>query len=310
MEKVVSSVLEENLQQMKLLFGADATLKIHRFQPMAVSGIRCAICFLDGLVDSIRINESIIQPVSTLVQGPAKGISLIDFLQTQVLQVNEIQKETRMDKLLHAMLYGDTLLFAEGCACGLILGSKGFAKRGISEPAGETYLKGPREGFLEPLMLNLAMLRRRLRTPDLRMEFFILGESTKTDCCLCYLLPQVDRVALSQLKKRLSSIVIDGVLDSNYVSELIRDQRFSPFRTTGSTERPDVVETGVEIPTKVTEERSKNYTVGVYEGGGYRSKGIYRPVDVCRMRNNTAERFCPVCERSLERVIMHQTTEK
>lgn len=72
----------------------------------------------------------------------------------------------------------------------------------------------------------------------------------------------------------------------------------------------DMVETGVEIPTKVTEERSKNYTVGVYEGGGYRSKGIYRPVDVCRMRNNTAERFCPVCERSLERVIMHQTTEK
>ena len=241
MERVVSSVLEENLQQMKLLFGEDATLKIHRFQPMAVSGIRCAICFLDGLVDSIRINESIIQPVSTLVQGPAKGISLIDFLQTQVLQVNEIQKETRMDKLLHAMLYGDTLLFVEGCACGLILGSKGFAKRGISEPAGETYLKGPREGFLEPLMLNLAMLRRRLRTPDLRMEFFILGESTKTDCCLCYLVPQVDRVALSQLKKRLSSIVIDGVLDSNYVSELIRDQRFSPFRTTGSTERPDVV---------------------------------------------------------------------
>ena len=71
----------------------------------------------------------------------------------------------------------------------------------------------------------------------------------------------------------------------------------------------DMVEKGVEIPTKVTEERSKNYTVGVYEGGGYRAKGIYRPVDVCRMRNNTAERFCPVCERAIERVILHQTIE-
>ena len=72
----------------------------------------------------------------------------------------------------------------------------------------------------------------------------------------------------------------------------------------------DMVEKGIEIPTKVTEERSKNYTVGVYEGGGYRAKGIYRPVDVCRMRNNTAERFCPVCERAIERVILHQTVEE
>ena len=72
----------------------------------------------------------------------------------------------------------------------------------------------------------------------------------------------------------------------------------------------DMVAEGVEIPTAVTEERSANYVVGVYEGGGYRSKGIYRPVDVCRMRNNTAERFCPVCERALERVILHQTVSE
>lgn len=71
----------------------------------------------------------------------------------------------------------------------------------------------------------------------------------------------------------------------------------------------DMVEPGIEIPTAVTAERTKNYTVGVYEGGGYRSKGIYRPTDICRMRNNEAERFCPVCERAIERVILHQTVE-
>lgn len=71
----------------------------------------------------------------------------------------------------------------------------------------------------------------------------------------------------------------------------------------------DMVEPGIEIPTAVTPERTKNYIVGVYEGGGYRSKGIYRPTDVCRMRNNVAERFCPVCERAIERVILHQTIE-
>lgn len=72
----------------------------------------------------------------------------------------------------------------------------------------------------------------------------------------------------------------------------------------------DMVAEGVEIPTKVTVERSENYIVGAYEGGGYRTRGIYRPTDVCRMRDNTAVRFCPVCERSLERVILHQTVEQ
>ena len=68
----------------------------------------------------------------------------------------------------------------------------------------------------------------------------------------------------------------------------------------------DMVADGVEIPTAVTPERTANYVVGAYEGGGYLSKGIFRPTDVCRMRNNTAERFCPVCERAIERVILHQ----
>ncbi|MBO7264814.1 MAG: peptidase M64 [Alistipes sp.] len=72
----------------------------------------------------------------------------------------------------------------------------------------------------------------------------------------------------------------------------------------------DMVDKKIEIPTQVTEKRTKNYTVGVYEGGGYRTKGIYRPTDVCRMRNNTAERFCPVCERALTKVILHQTVDQ
>lgn len=69
----------------------------------------------------------------------------------------------------------------------------------------------------------------------------------------------------------------------------------------------DMLDDDVEIPTEPTDLRKKEYTVGVYEGGGYRTKGIYRPAVVCRMRDNVAERFCPVCERAIERVIKHQT---
>lgn len=241
MQEKVSSILEENIAFIKTTFGDDKTVKLHRFQPQAVGGVRCCLVFVDGMVDSIRINESIIRPISMLRTVPAEGVSLVDFLQQQVLQANEAQKEEQTQALLHSLLYGDTVLFVDGCSKALILGSKGFVKRGISEPAGEAYLKGPHEGFVEPLLHNLAMVRRRLRTTALKLEYFTVGEVSKTDCCLCYLEDQVDRSALAQLMKRLGSISVDGILDSNYLAETVRDARWSPFRTTGSTERPDVV---------------------------------------------------------------------
>lgn len=97
--------------------------------------------------------------------------------------------------------------------------------------------------------------------------------------------------------------------DSNDEMHSIAHEPWEPNITTlvdFESKWADMVEKGVEIPTTVTESRSENYVVGVYEGAGYRTKGIYRPTDVCRMRNNTATRFCPVCERALERVILHQ----
>lgn len=66
---------------------------------------------------------------------------------------------------------------------------------------------------------------------------------------------------------------------------------------------------GILVPTEPTPEREASYEVGLYEGGGYRTKGVWRPAVVCRMRDNTATRFCPVCERAIERVIRHQIEE-
>ena len=71
----------------------------------------------------------------------------------------------------------------------------------------------------------------------------------------------------------------------------------------------DMVAEGVEIPTKPTAERRANYTIGVYEGGGYMTKGMYRPADICRMRDNDATQFCAVCQRAIERIIRFNTEE-
>lgn len=72
----------------------------------------------------------------------------------------------------------------------------------------------------------------------------------------------------------------------------------------------DMLDKRTKIPTEPTDKRKKNYTVGVYEGGGYMTKGMYRPAVVCRMRDNEASQFCPVCQRAIERIIRYNTEQK
>ncbi|MDO5487571.1 MAG: M64 family metallopeptidase [Rikenellaceae bacterium] len=72
----------------------------------------------------------------------------------------------------------------------------------------------------------------------------------------------------------------------------------------------DMVAEGVEVPSQPTKERQENYTIGVYEGGGYMTKGMYRPAVICRMRDNVATQFCEVCQRAIERIILYNTEQE
>ncbi|HML49589.1 MAG TPA: spore germination protein, partial [Clostridia bacterium] len=119
--------------------------------------------------------------------------------------------------------------------------TKAFPTRAITEPDSEKNLSGPREGFTETMMQNLSMLRRRARTNDFKIRHMTFGRRTQTCASICYFDGVVNRRALEALLQRLEKIDIDGVLDSNYLTEIIRDHRFSLFRTIGYTERPDVV---------------------------------------------------------------------
>lgn len=89
--------------------------------------------------------------------------------------------------------------------------------------------------------MNLSMLYRKLRTNEFKTEFTKVGRRTKTSVCICYIESLVDKKVLKEVQRRISLIDIDGVLDTNYISEFIRDKKYSPYKTVGFTERPDVV---------------------------------------------------------------------
>ena len=236
----VSRSIDENITAIKELFTDVDILRLRRIENNHSKRLKYCIVYCDGVVDAAIINENIIKPLM-LSDAAEPGKDLIDTLMNHVLQVNDIQKTDNLASIIDGISYGDTVLFIDGSAQAVILMTKSFTQRAVTEPQNEKALSGPHEGFTEALVTNLSLIRRKVRTHELKMKFHTFGKRTQTKVCVCYMEGIVNTHILKELYRRLERIKIDAVLDSNYLMEFIRDVRLSPFRTIGYTERPDVV---------------------------------------------------------------------
>lgn len=239
-EKSCSESLEQNEAFFRELFKNDANLVYRHFENQFNEDLKFCALFINGMVNNELINENIIQPIVNNNRLPKKE-NLIEVLKNQVITGNDLTKSKDLDRLIEAVLNGDTVLLLDGVSEALIISSKGWPTRLITEPENEKSSLGPREGFTESLLINLTMVRRKLKTHDLKFKFKNLGARSHTDVCICYIEGLASAAILAELEKRLDEIDLDGILDANYIIELINDAPLSPFRTVGTTERPDVV---------------------------------------------------------------------
>lgn len=219
------------------IFIKDAILRTRRVT--AKNGMAFGLLYFDGMVNNQIINESIMRALILLEEEPWSDKAA--FVSERVLFSGDVKVNTKTDDVIRSVLYGDAVLLIDGCDKALTINTKGWRTRGISEPENERILEGPREGFDEAAMFNVAMIRRKLLTPDFSVEMMRIGRRTDTYVFICYLASLTDEKILNELKRRLEKIDIDGVLDTNYINEHIRDSASSFFKTTGTTERPDIV---------------------------------------------------------------------
>ena len=234
----VLSDLESNLRLFGQIFKNDAILRIRTVELKNI-GTKCSLLYMDGMVNTEMLNDSVVRPLVTVIAPKQENIC--DFICDKVLFAADLKKQTVIANCIRAILYGDTLLLIDNSLYALTINTKGFKTRGITEPADERVLQGPREGFGETAMFNLSMIRRKLLTPDLCIEMLRVGRRTETMVFICYLGSLADKNQVAELKKRINKIDIDGILDANYIAENIRDHKTSLLKTTGTTERPDIV---------------------------------------------------------------------
>ena len=236
----ISGCLKKDVALFKEIFKKDVVLRIKEITAGGENCLQCALVYMDGMTDSEQINEAIIRPLITVGRQDMKG-NTADFVGKQMLFARDVKKVCNLAEILQGILYGEALLLIDGSKDALMMDVKGFRTRGISEPQEERILQGPREGFEEAALLNLAMLRRKLLTPDLCIEMLRVGRRTSTAVFICYLGTLANLKAVENLKKKIKQIDIDGILDTNYITEQIKENKWSPFKTSGATERPDIV---------------------------------------------------------------------
>lgn len=232
--------IDENIAFFAEIFKKDAALRKREIVLDTDTKHRAVLYFVDSMINADTLTDAVIRP---LITNRFDGLSgnLIDYAEQKVLFADEISKSDDVEKMLSSLLYGDTLIIFDGYTEALIINTKGWRSRGVDEPKDERVLEGPREGFDEALMRNHTQLRRKFPTPDLCIEYVQLGRKTKTKVFICYIESLVNRRVLNIIKERLEKIDIDGVLDSNYICELITKDKFSLFKTMGKTQKPDVV---------------------------------------------------------------------
>ena len=240
-EAVITGSLCENIALMKALFSEVDSMIYREIENGKDSAVKFCLMFNDGVVNTNQIDENIVRPLM-IFEGFDKNEQLSsDMLVKRVVQVSGVKKTTDIKEIIEAVSYGDTVLFSEGLNEALLLDTKGFLIRANMEPDGEKVLSGPHEGFTEALLSNLSMVRRKIRSNELKMKFLSLGKQTRTSICVAYMDNIVNKKVLDELYRRLEKINIDSILDANYINELIRDNKHSLFRSIGYSERPDVV---------------------------------------------------------------------
>ncbi|QPQ31276.1 spore germination protein [Lysinibacillus sp. JNUCC 51] len=239
--------LQENLQRIKDSLGKSSDIIIREIRVGKEETIKAGIIYTDGLTDTTALQNFILETLMLDVDGTElqKKLSpeqnLISILKDFAMTVGEIKELSNFEELLTGLLSGDTIILIDGYAQGLIVSNRHWVERGVTEATAQVIVRGPREGFSENLRVNTALVRRRLKDPNLWMESKIIGNRTKTNVAMMYIKGIANDKIVKEVRLRLDRIDIDGILESGNIEELIRDEPYSPFPTILNTERSDVV---------------------------------------------------------------------
>ncbi|MGE5416134.1 MAG: spore germination protein [Acidobacteriota bacterium] len=258
---MINESLSMNESFLKNKIGNSFDTEYRHFRVAAFDDAEAFIVYIDGMIDARVVEESILGPLmqytglqDRTMQRGTKCISVLSERKAQRRRTDSISilmehgvfttavtVTGRWEEICDAIIEGNTALFMDQCSSALILNTRKYEGRPVNEPQVESEIKGPRDGFVENIQTNAALIRRRIKDYGLRFDTVRIGERTKTMVSVAYINSLADDALVKEVKERLAKIKVDAIIASEYIEELIEDSPYSIFPTIQSSERPDKV---------------------------------------------------------------------
>ncbi|WP_372632714.1 spore germination protein [Cohnella sp.] len=229
----LSADLNENRSILESIYADCMDVVIRDF--LIAGETKALLVYIDGLSNIDLIDQHVLAP---LMQASSKPGDTDAMVQTKVT-VSERKGLTTFAELIEQVAKGNPVLIVDGQVRAFAFGLAKWDKRGVEEPVAESVIRGPREGFTETLSVNTSLIRRKLKSPALKIKSIQVGRYTRTSVAIAYVEGIAQPALVEEVTKRIQRIDIDGVLESGYIEEMIQDYPFSPFPQLLTTERPD-----------------------------------------------------------------------
>jgi len=237
----ISVSLKETEELIKAVLGENDDFQVKHFK--IFGQYHAAIFYFSNLVNQDNLNKNILRPLmyvpEHLISKDRPLNKLIDIIMNETLYHGQAKVEESLDKLIAVLLRGETVILIDGITEAIHISTREVEHRSVTQPETEQVILGPREGFIENIDTNIAMLRYRLPTSDFQLRTMKIGRLTKSTVCFCYIKGVANETVISEVEQRLSAIDIDAILDAGYLEQFIEDNHFTPFPQVQATERPD-----------------------------------------------------------------------
>lgn len=197
------------------------------------------IYYIDGFVNN-EISERVLNYMMSRTQKLPDGTSPEEFVQSVVSYI-EMDISTDINTISKVIYSGAILLIVDGFPTAFLIKTRNYPRRSVQEPDNDKVLRGAHDGFVEALLINTALIRRRIRDRDLIMEVHEAGKRSRTDIAICYLESKADIKTVKMLRKKIEKIDVNtlSMSQESLIECLIKKQVFNPFPKVRYTERPD-----------------------------------------------------------------------
>lgn len=206
---------------------------------------KAKLYFIDGFIDG-DTSERVMNFMMQANKISAEKESAKEFAQS-LISYMEIELSKDIETVARVVYSGAMLIIVDGFDTGFLVKTRSYPKRSVSEPDNDKVLSGAHDGFVESLLINTALVRRRIRDRELIMEVQQAGTRSKTDIAICYLDNKADKKTVADLRKRIQEIDVNtmNMSQESLIECLVRKQKWNPFPKVRYTERPDAASASI-----------------------------------------------------------------